>query len=224
MLVRAAFDDLLTIVLPHRCPGCGRRALALCAVCAATLAPAPAAPPPAPVAWWTACYAYAGAARELVARAKYRGERHAFQLVVPTLAGAIARAPTPVDVVTWIPASPDRLVRHGVDHGEVLARAVARASALPVAALLRRAPGPPQTGRDARARRAGPTLRGHRDVEGLTVLVVDDVATTGASVAAAARALRARRAAAVYAATVARTPAPGSDSSPGAYTPCRPSN
>jgi predicted amidophosphoribosyltransferase len=50
------------------------------------------------------------------------------------------------------------------------------------------------------------------------VLVIDDVTTTGATLIAAARALRACGARDVVAATVARTPSPGSRTRDAAYT------
>jgi predicted amidophosphoribosyltransferase len=67
-------DDLLDALLPPRCIACGSRGSAICSRCANAMRSAPPAPPPSPLAWWTACYAYDGVARELVARAKYRGE------------------------------------------------------------------------------------------------------------------------------------------------------
>jgi len=216
--VRAVIDDLLGSLLPSRCPGCGAAGAPVCPACATGLRAARPAPPPAPVAWWTSLYAYEGVAREMVARAKYRGERRALIAVARDLAAAIERAPHPANVITWVPASADRRRARGVDHAEVLARVLARESRRRVAPLLHRYPGPAQTGRDARARRRGPSLRAFGVPAGATVLVVDDVSTTGGTLAAAARALRSAGAAAVYAATIARTPAPGSRSTGPAYT------
>src|SRR4051812_43844549 len=118
----AGFDEVLGAIVPGRCPGCGARGRALCNLCARTMR----APPPAPVAWWTACFAYEGVVREIVARAKYRNERAALRVPARELPTAAARAPAPIAVVTFCPASAARYARAGVDHGALLARATAR--------------------------------------------------------------------------------------------------
>jgi predicted amidophosphoribosyltransferase len=211
-------DDLLDALLPARCPGCGGRGRPLCDGCATSLHAAPNYPPPAPVDWWTACFSYEGAARELIARAKYRAERRALDFAIPALVANLAAAPVRPDAVTWIPASRARVRAHGLDHGASLARTVARLTGLPVQRCFERGPGPAQTGRDARARRNGPELRVVTRSVPPCVLVVDDVATTGGSLAAAARALRAAGAERVLAATLARTRRPGDGAQTGAYT------
>ena len=150
-----------------------------------------------------ALLAYDGAGRELVARLKYRNARGS----VPFLArGMGALVTTAADVVTWAPTTPARLRGRGFDQARLLARAVASRGGLPCRRLLRRAAGPAQTGRDAAARRMGPVFAAARPVTGRRVLLVDDVVTTGATVAAAARALREAGAAEVHVVAAARTP------------------
>jgi predicted amidophosphoribosyltransferase len=112
------------------------------------------------------------------------------------------------DVVTWAPTSRARRHDRGFDPAELLARAVARRLRARGVGTLDRRPGPPQTGLAADARRRGPRYVARRGVPG-RVLLVDDVATTGATLAAAASALRAAGAREVLALTAARTPPPG---------------
>lgn len=211
-------------VFPALCPGCGRPAEPVCHACARTLRAPPALPPPAGVERWLAPFAYEGVARELVARVKYSRTR----ATVPWLATCMgrlvvaARAHVGVGLVTWTPTTNSRRRARGFDHAEVLARAVARELGLPVRPTLRRRPGPPQTGRPAAARRAGPRFDARSGAFPGRVLLVDDVATTGATIAAAAEALRRAGVTSVIAVTAARTPRPGTtprvSSKPPAYT------
>ena len=152
-------------------------------------------------------FAYSAVARELVARVKYRNHRAVLPFLAVAIAREVRRASFTFDAVTWVPASRARRDARGYDHGALLARAVARQLRMPCGALLTRGPGDAQTGRTLRERREGPRLRAAPRTPA-RVLVVDDVATTGATLQAAARALRVAGAHVVVAATAARTPPP----------------
>ncbi len=155
--------------------------------------------------------AYEGTGREIVARLKYRNAR----CVVPWLATEMVRlvvdpedpATAVADVVTWVPTTGARRRERGFDQGRVLAEAVARRLGLPCRRLLRREPGPAQTGRSRRQRLHGPgyRVRSGRAVP-RRVLLVDDVITTGATLAAAAHGLREGGAHHVTGLVAARTP------------------
>jgi predicted amidophosphoribosyltransferase len=150
-------------------------------------------------------FAYEGVARELVARAKYRGRHAALPWLATAIAEALGPGPHGLDVVTWVPTDRNRRRSRGFDHARRLATAVARCHGLPARALLTRDVGPPQTVLAIELRRAGPPIRA-RARSPARVLLVDDVATTGASLQRAAAALRGAGARSVVAATAARTP------------------
>jgi predicted amidophosphoribosyltransferase len=204
-------QSVVAALLPARCPGCGRAAEPICPACERGLRPAYPAPPPAGVDRWAAPFAYEGAARELVARAKYRHARSA----VPWLATAMAetaevRDLAAVDAVTWPPTTRARRRDRGFDPAETLARLVAGRLDRPSAGLLRRTGGEAQTGRPSlERRRGGPRFTATARGVPARVLLVDDVATTGATLQAAALALRTAGARSVVALTAARTPKPG---------------
>lgn len=98
---------------------------------------------------------------------------------------------------TWIPAAAKNRRRRGYDQAELLARAVAQVADLPCRKLLKRARDLPQGDRDLKGRLLGPSLApaGNLLASGSlsipkSVLIVDDVVTTGSSLRRAAATLR----------------------------------
>ena len=152
----------------------------------AAVGAAPSLPVPPGLVSCRALLAYDDRVRAAVIGLKNRGERAR----VTTLAdGLAALVPDLVDlVVTWAPTGGGRRRQRGFDQAELLARAVARRRQLPVASLLRRRPGPAQAGRSAGDRWGNPAFSASRECH-RPVLLVDDVATTGATLSAAAIAL-----------------------------------
>lgn len=154
---------------------------------------------------------YGGAARDLVLAFKH-GKAWALARPLGALAAATALREgllAHADRVVPVPAWPSRLVARGYSPPALLAREVARRAGLPwdAGCLARvRPPGDAHAGRDARHRqvRGAFAVRRAGSVEGLRILVVDDVAATGATVDEVARVLGAAGAARVDVVVAAR--------------------
>ena len=147
---------------------------------------------------------YDGVVRDAVTSLKNRGERARVSVLADGLAALVPEVEGLL--VTWAPTGSARRRARGFDQAELLARAVARRRGLPVAGLLRRLPGPAQAGRTASDRWGNPSYSARRAHRG-PVLLVDDVSTTGATLSAAAIALRTAGATEVHGLVVARAPA-----------------
>ena len=172
----------------------------------ASVRPAPVLAVPAGLVTCRAVVAYDAAARQALVGLKNRGERARVGPWADALAALVPSIPRLV--VTWAPTTDRRRRHRGFDHAELLARAVARRRQLPVARLLRRLPGAAQDGRTAAERATNPAFASRRPCAH-PVLVIDDVATTGATLSAAARALLAAGVPSVHGLVVARAPRPG---------------
>lgn len=169
------------------------------------MAPPPSLPAPHGLVTCRAVLAYDASAREVLTGLKNRGERGRITGLADQLAGLVPAVEGLI--VTWAPTGGRRRRSRGYDQAELLARAVARRRGLPAASLLQRLPGPPQAGRTLLERRANPRFTARRICH-RPVLVLDDVATTGATLSAAAAALRAVGVPEVHGLVVARAPHP----------------
>ncbi|HUR17699.1 MAG TPA: phosphoribosyltransferase family protein [Acidimicrobiales bacterium] len=190
------------MLLPTVCPACGSPGPAPCERCRALVRFVAEAPAPAGLDSFAALMRYEGAGREIVARLKYRNARSALAWLAGGMAALVE--PGEVDVVTWVPTTPSRRRQRGFDQGRLLASAVAARLHRPCRRLLRRQEGPPQTGRSRSERLQGPELSVRFWRPPHRVLLVDDVVTTGATMAAAASALRQAGAGTVHAVSAAQ--------------------
>jgi predicted amidophosphoribosyltransferase len=140
-----------------------------------------------------------------VAAWKEHGLRRAAALAADLIGEVVPRPAA--DVITYIPADPDRLLRRGHHPAERLARCLGDRWEITVAPLLVRQG---SSGRQALLTRPE-RLRNTRDAflgvaaAPRTVLLVDDVYTTGATAAAGSTALRRAGARRVDVVTFART-------------------
>jgi ComF family protein len=161
--------------------------------------------------------AYEGPLEQALHRFKYEGWR-ALAPALAGLAGArLASELPPSSLVIPVPLHPRRRKERGYNQSELIVRELRRELGLPVATgrgapgrLLRLRDTPPQVGLDRPRRRQnvagafawrGPPLTGRH------VVLVDDVATTGATLEACAIPLREAGAGLVTAVTVARVSA-----------------
>ena len=185
------------------CVLCGRADDALCPTCASQL-PSPPTTAIRGVGSVPSLFAYESGGARVVQALKFRDGR---RLVGPLADGLTGLVPgTAGAVVTWVPTTAARRQARGFDQSELLARALARRLDRPCRALLRRYPGPSQTGRDRAARAANVAFAVPRSRRPLPVVLVDDVCTTGATLRAAHQALRASGTIDVAPVVVARTP------------------
>jgi predicted amidophosphoribosyltransferase len=196
-----------SLLAPPLCAACGRACdwrHPLCGACDRRLRRSQPVCDPAPpgldVAW--AVGPYDGICGELVAALKFRR----LLPVARRIAEAIALAAPPEllgGTLVAVPPAPRRLAWRGFDPAEEIAVALARIQGLPLARSLTRGDGPPQVGRPRTDRIRRPP-RVEAVAPARDVVLVDDVQTTGATLAACAAALRAAGSARVVAVTAAR--------------------
>lgn len=224
------FTDLIDLILPEHCAGCGGAPVLLCDACAMPLR-APARPARAAVEGlpppWTVA-AYEGSLRATMAAYKEHGRTALADPLGEALATAVravlephrrlplARTGHDPPALVWVPSRRSATRRRGHD---------ALRGLVDVAAQRLREAGIPAVGLDALRQRKRvadqTTLTAEQRAENLAgaleaapraqlsgrqIVVVDDVITTGASLSEAARTLRTTGADLLGAATIAATP------------------
>jgi ComF family protein len=212
--------DVLCGACRRALPWLGQPCCPRCALPLPHLAACPARDAPFDAAW--SAVAYEGVARDAMRALKFSAARPLAEVMAAQiaanapaalLAAEVARAaragplaPEEVALVA-VPAHPARRRARGFDPAELLARALARKTGLALARPLRRsAASSRQLGADRATRRAAARLAfAARGPAPRTAILVDDVHTTGATLAACAHALKQAGAQRVVALTWART-------------------
>jgi len=219
LAVGSVADRALDLALPPTCAGCNREGSLLCRECRPALDVRLGAMPgvpvglpadlPAPLLQLEWCAPFTGVTRRAVHRLKYSGERRLAAPLGQAVADRWRVAGAGGDVLVPVPASADRVRERGYDQAVLIARVAGRHLQLPVVEAVRRAHDTAaQFDLDRADRNAN--VQGAFDVVAADqirdrwVVLVDDIATTGATLAACAEALLRAGATAVSAVAVAR--------------------
>ncbi|HSS05080.1 MAG TPA: phosphoribosyltransferase family protein [Solirubrobacterales bacterium] len=187
-------NAVVTGLVPPLCATCGRVSrleATLCTRCTRRLAaaePLEGAGGPGLDRAWSAA-PHEGVARELVAALKFRRLLRVTELMADRIHWLAPGALLSGTIVP-VPTAPLRSAMRGFDPAAEIAQALAQRTELPLQACLVRRGGGRQVGK-RRAQRIGHPPRIHTKGEvPRSVLLIDDVLTTGATLSACARALR----------------------------------
>lgn len=209
--IRAALIEALALVLPVSCAGCDEPDVALCEDCSDALRPAVhrSAASASGVVVWSGLRFESVPGRVLRAL-KEDGRTGVARALAPALAAAVSAIAEPTAALVPIPTSRAAFRRRGYRVVDLVA---ARAGYRVTPLLLPTRQTADQRGldHDRRLANVAGSLRA-RDAASRRVIVVDDVVTTGATLAEAVRALEAAGAVVVGAATIAATPRHGARS------------
>ena len=161
-----------------------------------------------------------GAGRALAVAHKDAGERRLAAVIAAIIATSLDEAATlpatdgsprfdanETDAICFVPATPEAFRRRGFDHMEAIARFLALFLDLPLADVLAREDAKDQRklGREGRKANLESGVMVIEDVTGCSLLLVDDVLTTGTTVRACTRCLLEAGAADITACALARS-------------------
>jgi len=203
----------LDLIYPPRCVICGTGGVFLCEGCTEALPPADgrrcgrcwlplrgpecfvcAGNPPA-LAHLRSAFRYEGSARRIVHAFKFGGQSSLAPAVGGLLATTFERHAIDADVIVPVPLTASRRRIRGYNQAALMAQELSKLTGVPIVeALKRTGPGRTQaTSASAEERRRNVqgvfSLAKGQDVTGARVLLLDDVATTGATLNACARVL-----------------------------------
>ena len=205
-------DSLLNFFFPRKCPFCGRPAgkALLCDQCAKSLPRCEKIRQGADFGRCAAPLYYEDAVRKAILDYKFHGKLGGLDCFGRMMAETAAEQYSgEFDAVTWVPVSKRRLKKRGFDQARYLTASMCVDwHVAPLETLRKVADNPAQSGIDDPAERRANVLGAYEAVSperfaGKRLLLVDDICTTGATLAECARVLKAAGAADVMCLTLA---------------------
>lgn len=222
------FDAVLSIIAPHRCYGCQKTGSVLCSVCkkhimkqryvGCVLCGGRAGVDNCckrhrfPAQRTHCLLAREGVASSVIDALKFQRTQAAAAVLAELTDELLPELP-PNSVIVPVPTTPRNIRRRGYDHMRLICRQLSRRRRLPLRALLRRRNNIVQHfATTAKQRRSQAKMFfksvGRIDPE-TTYIVVDDIFTTGATLAEAVRCLKRAGATSVVAVAITRHGTPG---------------
>lgn len=209
--IRGAVLDAWAVLMPVECAGCGANDRAVCSDCSALIQPdvTPRSLPSGLTVFTALRYEHE--VRRMIIEMKQQNRTDVARALARPLAAAVSRglalggrAETPVEVLA-VPPSRAAYRQRGYDPVALMLR---HGGLRPVQALVpvRATTHQKSLGLAERAANVRESLRARGSLAGRRFLIVDDVLTTGATIAEAVRATRAAGGEVVGAATLAFTP------------------
>jgi len=217
------------LIFPPQCGGCGKAGERFCATCLASLASLPQPqcaqcgyplPPSghcvashlsgtAALAGIRSAFFFEGPVQRALHRLKYKRDIILADSLACLLREAWRAYDLPGDLVVPVPLSAERLRERGYNQANLLARAFAELTRLPYlssgAVRIRHTASQVKLSAAQRRENVACAFEAKPQVVfGQTIILIDDVCTTGATLAACAEALRAAGAAGVWGFTLAR--------------------
>lgn len=154
--------------------------------------------------------AYEDNVREALHRFKFNGLMSYSEVFGYLMAGTALACGLSAEAVTWVPSSPLRIRRRGYDQCRQLARVVAAHMGLEMCHTLEKTRNSPSqtkmTGNEERTLNVSGAFKANKNASGKTLLLCDDIVTSGATLFEARETLMAAGARSVTCLTLARAP------------------
>lgn len=211
----ARLELLLDLLFPPKCPFCGallEKGDLLCPDCQRDLPWLLGEQGKAAVELTGGCASalrYQDRVREAIQGYKFGGKSGRSKTFGTLVAQAVRDQGFQAELVSWPPLSKKRLRQRGYDQAQLLAQAVGEELGLPVIPTLEKTHRPAQSGLSDPGQRRANVLGAYAAVDpevfwGRSILLVDDVLTTGATLSECAKTLRLAGSGEIFCATLAR--------------------